>query len=281
MERQKMSKPFADFPERRDRTADFNRPVFLRLREGTPVTIRILDSHAEKVLKHWINSSKTSVLCLGEECPICQQNEIIRRENPKTFQKIKGYIPVQRRWMVNVLDRTPVIKDEQTGEEYYSVKGKFPTVTSDGDRSLVNIQPVPSNTIKILERGQTLFELLAVIHADSVEEHGEEAGGITKFDVKLVPAGNGTDMVISAIPQSKNDDIAPILEQNNLTPYVLSAVGIELTPDEVTNVVRGVSIRDIFAARRAKDESDSDKELKSSFSDLSDKVATLFGEDDG
>jgi hypothetical protein len=281
MERQKMSKPFADFPERRDRTTDFNRPVFLRLREGTPVTIRVLDSHAEKVLKHWINSSKTSVLCLGEECPICQQNEVIRRENPKTFQKIKGYIPVQRRWMVNVLDRTPVIKDEETGEEYYSIKGKFPTVTSDGDRSLVNIQPVPSNTIKILERGQTLFELLAVIHADSIEEHGEEAGGITKFDVKLVPAGSGTDMIISAIPQGRNDDIAPILEQNNLMPYVLSAVGIELTPDEVINVVRGVSIRDIFAARRAKDESDTDKELKSSFSDLSDKVATLFGEDVG
>lgn len=276
-----MSKPFADFPERRDRTTDFNRPVFLRLHEGTPVTVRILDSYAEKVLKHWINSSKTSVLCLGDDCPICQQNDTIRRENPKTFQKIKGYIPVQRRWMVNVLDRTPVIKDEETSEEYYSVKGKFPTVTRDGERSLVNLQPSPSNTIKILERGQTLFELLAVIHADSVEEHGEEVGGITKFDVKLVPAGNGTDMVISAIPQAKNDDIAPILEQNNLTPYVLSAVGIELTPDEVTNVVRGVSIRDIFAARRAKDESDSDKELKGSLSDLSDKVATLFGEDDG
>ena len=141
-----MSKPFADFPERRDRTADFNRPVFLRMREGYQLIVRILDSHAEKVLKHWINSSKTSVLCLGDECPICQQNETIRRENPKTFQKIKGYIPVQRRWMVNILDRTPVIKDEETGEEYYAVKGKFPTVTRDGERSLVNVQPVPSNT---------------------------------------------------------------------------------------------------------------------------------------
>ena len=277
-----MSKPFADFPERRDRTADFNRPVFLRMREGYQLIVRILDSHAEKVLKHWINSSKTSVLCLGDECPICQQNETIRRENPKTFQKIKGYIPVQRRWMVNILDRTPVIKDEETGEEYYAVKGKFPTVTRDGGRSLVNVQSVPSNTIKILERGQTLFEMFAVIHADSVTEGDDgETGGITTFDVKLVPAGSGTDMVISVIPQQRNDDVTPILEQNNLTSYILSTVGIELTPDEVTNVVRGVSIRDIFAARRAKDESDSDKELKSSFSDLSDKVATLFGEDDG
>jgi len=278
-----MSKPFADFPEKRDRAADFNRPVFLRFREGTPVLVRILDQHAEKVLKHWINKSKTSVLCLGDECPICQQNDTIRRENPKTFQKIKGYIPVQRRWMVNVLDRTPVIKDEETGEEYSAVKGKFPTVTSDGERSLVNIKPEPSNTIKILERGQTLFEMFAVIHADSITEgnDGEEIGGITTMDLKLVAAGSGTDMVISVIPQSRNDDITPILEQNNLTRYVLSAVGIELTPDEVTEIVRGVSIRDIFAARRAKDESDSDKDLKSSFSDLSDKVATLFGEDVG
>lgn len=276
-----MSKPFADFPERRERTADFNRPVFLRFREGTPTTVRILDQHAEKVLKHWINKTKTSVLCLGADCPICQQNEVIRRENPKTFQKIKGYIPVQRRWMVNVLDRTLVIKDEETGEEYYPVKGKFPTVTSDGERSLVNLQPVPSNTIKILERGQTLFEMFAVIHADSVveDENGGESGGITTFDVKLVAAGSGTDMVISVIPQNRTDDVTPILEQNNLTPYVLSAIGVELTPDEVTEVVRGVSIRDVFAARRAKEESDSDKEIKSSFSDLSDKVATLFGED--
>lgn len=276
-----MSKPFADFPERRDKSADFARPVFLRFREGVPVTVRILDVHADKVLKHWINKSKTSVLCLGESCPICQQNETIRRENPKTFNKIKGYIPVQRRWMVNVLDRTPVIKDPESGEEYCAIKGKFPTVTNDGERSLVNIQPTPSNTIKILERGQTLFELLAAIHADSITEGDDgESGGITTFDIKLIPAGSGTDMVISVIPQQRNDDVTPILEQNNLTPYVLSDIGVELTPEEVDQVVRGISIRDVFAARRAKDESDSDKSLQGSFSDLSDKVATLFGEGD-
>ena len=111
-----MSSSFVEFPTFDNNFVDFERPQYLRFREGFPTVVRILDKNAYAVRKHWINKARISLLCLGETCPICASNDKIRGENPKTFRNIKGYIPVQFRYMVNVLDRTMVVIDPETEE---------------------------------------------------------------------------------------------------------------------------------------------------------------------
>lgn len=275
---------FVEFPTFDNDFVDFERPKYLRFREGFPTVVRILDKNAHRVRKHWINKARTSLLCLGERCPICASNDKIRGENPKNFRNIKGYIPVQYRYMVNVLDRTMVIIDPETEEEYYAQKGQFPLISSDNDRSLAGLEPQPSNTIKILERGKTLFENFLAIHNETSEmdDEGELAsGGLTTFDLKLLTLGAGVDMTISVMPLLQNDDdVAAILEENDITLHVLSTVGIQLTPDEMEQVAfAGTTLSDIFSARKADEEAETTEEMAETLADVSESVADLFDDE--
>jgi len=283
-----MSKDFVSFPEGYgEEFVSYDRPKFMAFREGSPTIVRVLDETAHMVIRHWIRTSSRSysVMCLEDQCPICIRNKEIRESYPDNFRDIKGYIPKQYRWMVNVLDRTPVIVDPETNEEYYgNVVGrevKFPTVTQDGQRSLVGIEPCPSNTIKILERGKRLFEQLKTYHLESLvvdEESGEESGGIQTFDLKFITLGSGPKMTITINPlYQRNDDITTILEAGELNKYILSSVGIQLTPEEVERAVKGETLRDIFAARRAQDEVEVTAELQGALADATESlVGDLF-----
>jgi hypothetical protein len=279
-----MSKSFVDFPERADFEA-FDRPKYLKFIEGYPSVVRILDNKAQHLRKHWINKLRTSILCLGTEtCPICINNAGIRAENPKNFRSIRGYIPIQNRYVVNVLDRTPVVvdPDPEHSEEYPSKQGDFPAVSSDGQRSLVGIEPQPSNTIKLLERGRTLFEQFLALHQETGEFDDDEnlvSGGITSFDLKLVTMGEGREKVVSPIAlMQNNDDVVPILDKLELAPHVLSALGLLLTPEEVEQVAYGgATIGDIFTKRRSNEETEVNQEV---LDDAESKVAGLFDKDD-
>lgn len=277
-------KPFVEFPEKDEFETTFSRPVFLRFKEGSPTIIRILDKSAHSVEKHWINNIKTSVICTGEQCPICKNNEKLRAEFADSFKKAKGYSARNRRYSVNVLDRTPVIRDPEDGTEYYAVKGKFPVASPDGERSLVGLTPEPSNTIKILERGKSLFEQFEALHEEfaqvGTDAEGNETitGGLTTFDIKLSTLGSGKETTITAIRLDNKDDVTPIIESKGLSPYVLSNTGILLSPSEMTRLMRGVGLKDIFAERRANDD-DVTGDLKSTVTDISEEISALFGED--
>lgn len=283
MEKKKMPK-FVDFPKTEE-FQTFERPKYLTFIEGKPLIVRILDAQAYHKKVHWINKQRVSILCLEETCPICISNAKIRKENPKNFRNVSGYLPYQNRYMVNVLDRTPVKIDEETGDEYQSFRGDFPSVTSDGNRSLANVQALPSNTIKILERGKTLFEQLLALHMETGEFDEEEnliSGGLTSFDIKFVTMGEGRDKVVSTIPLVQNaDDVAPILDENELERHILSATGLQFTPTEMEQVAyANVPLSDIFAQRRAESATESETEIKT-LADASDAVKSLLGSDDG
>jgi len=278
---------FVTFPEGfSEDFIPYKRPKFVSFLEGSPRIVRILDENAYGIMRHWIRIGKPfPIMCLGDECPICKKNAEIRAQYPDDFGDVKGYLPRQYRWMVNVLDRTPVVKDPETGEEYYGVvSGKavtFPTVTSDGLRSLVDQQPAPSNTIKVLERGKRLFELIKTFHLESLaidDDTGEESGGINTFDIKLVTLGKKQSMTISVVPLYQNvDDITPILDEFELEKYVLSSIGVQLSPEEMVRATEGVSLADIFAARRAQEEAEISSELQEALSDTAGElVQDLF-----
>ena len=90
--------------------------------------------------------------------------------------------------------------------------------------------------------------------------------------------GKKQSMTISVVPLYQNvDDVAPLLEELELEKYVLSSIGVQLTPEEMERAVTGVSLADIFAARRANDEAEITSELQEALSDTAEAaVQDLF-----
>ncbi len=56
---------------------------YLELVPGNSV-IRIIDEDYYSVETHFIN--KMSVVCLGEDCPVCKNNRRLILDNPDTFR---------------------------------------------------------------------------------------------------------------------------------------------------------------------------------------------------
>jgi len=266
---------FSNFPDYATDNKDFRPIRYLRIKDGYPVTIRIIDNKSFYVAKHYVPAQRMSILCLGEQCPICQRNAEIRAKHGRQARNQPGFFNIQHRNMVNVLDRTLVVVDDETGDEYYAYKGTFPTTTRDGERSLVGVEPRPSNTIKILERGRSLFDDINVLHNEFLDE-----GGITAIDLKIIANGSGPDMSVSIVPKPKrNEPVDDLLANTDDERYALETVSVQLSPDEMLDFAyEGISLRDIFARRRADDQSAVDREIQGSLADVEEKIDNLFND---
>lgn len=219
----------------------FNRPAFLSLEPNHTYIIRILGGAPYEVATHWING--TYVTCLGEECPQCQQNKKIRMENPKDFRNIKGYSAVTMRAMDNVLDRTPVVVCPQCQRENYAVAGAYPKNCASCNALLINQSPVVSNKVKILSRGSSFFEAIETLDKNTLKEDTTPRG-INNFDVVIYVSSNSKNAVPVA---GTNYDIVEIPKESL---FDLATIQLKFTADEMLQLMRGVSVRDIFTARR-------------------------------
>ena len=239
--------------------------VFLPLTGGN-YTIRILDSEAVCYNVHYIN--KATVECLGEGCPICANNQRLILENPKDFRDIPGYSPRSRRYLVNVLDKTPVKKCPKCGTDNYDLSPAG-TTCARCQELLVSVLPAVSNTVKVLAKGVQVFDQLNSIDMSILNESGEPVG-LTNYDLVLRVTGSGNKRIVTPIPMSGNTEpVDPTLEK-----YDLSKITIKLTPEEMLDLQRGVSLRDLFAARKANAEVD--PAMGAIQADASDAVKKLF-----
>lgn len=206
---------------------------------GPVHTLRILDTEAHMSYSHYING--VLINCLGSDCPVCAENQKIYTEYPDNYKDIRGYYPRTRRFSVNVLDKTPVKICPKCG-------------TDNGDVSkcgacselLTGVELTPSNKVKILSRGVTLFEQLNVLDNAIMDESGNQLH-LTDFDIRLIVSGSGLQKTVTPLPLS--NDRAPV--PDTLEKYDTKTLGITLSPDEITDLIRGISLRDIFAARKA------------------------------
>jgi hypothetical protein len=235
--------PFADIPIKGEQSQTKKNLVFTKIIPGYPVRIRILNSAAYRVPKHFLPRQKVSVVCLGEDCPVCIQNRKQVEANPGVpYSEVPGIINKQVRFLVSVYNRTLVKK---IGEEvfYAGVDGKFPRLTDKGE-DLTKVEAKPLNTVEILERGSTLFAQFNAINDSFRNDEGERIG-ITNFDIILTASGGGKNMVITALPALQHSDEVKV--ENALD---LSTVSIKFSPDEIWKLLGGVPVRDIFESRK-------------------------------
>ena len=257
---------FPKLENRRDES-EFKTPKFLRINEGE-MFIRILGPTIYDVKTHWVNG--VTVKCLDEECPICQNNEKIRIEHPEDFRDIQGYVPWRNTFYTNVFDKTPVKVCSDCGSEIQSVKGIFPSSCWNCNTIVSNVEAKPSNTIKILNRGVQLRDQLELVNLSVKDDNGEPVG-IENYDIKL-RVGSNKEPIPIEMPSSNEP-----VEYNEEDLFVLENVPLRLKPEEITDLLRGVKVKDILIARNAEaDVVETSPEVEEEIKKTSSKVKSLF-----
>lgn len=249
----------------------FEKPVFLQTKTGQNERIRLLQEDIVDVYKHFIPGRNVSIVCPGSDCPICLRNRRLSKENPGVpFNQVKGVIPRQHRFMVNVLNRTPVKRDSSGNIIRRGPDGQFPPVSPNTGEIIVKVAETPLDEIQILEKGTTLFNQFLEIDAritdgepvyltDSegnlvvkdgvpVVEKTPTPLGILNYDVILRPTGVRQQMEISV---EARPDLNDKVEVDPAKLYKLDEIGLRLDPSEIEKLIAGVSLKDIFEARRA------------------------------
>lgn len=268
---------FADIPEQT--STEFEPTRFTKLVSGNPVRVRILNKEAYRVYKHFLPQQRISIVCLGDGiCPICIENQkkIDNAQAGTRYNQIKGYIARQNRYSVNVLNKT-LVKETPTGNVIYpQMDGQFPMQDVSTGEMLVNVEPKPLNHVEVLERGPTLFSQLNAINSQIIDEETNEPLGIWNYDVVITATGQGRQMTTNVIPYPQYNEPVDISADDL---YVLETIPLQLAPDEIYEVLRGVSLQDVFSARRSEDEenvkadlgrleTDSAKEASKSIDDI-------------
>lgn len=265
---------FADIPERDFEQSDFKRPVFVRLFNGANLRLRILNEKSYSTQKHYISRHRVSINCLGDDaCPVCENNRRLMAANPnqKPYQ-IQGFMNRQNRYLTNVLNRTP-IKTTPSGKVVYPINNDFPSADGDTGEILVEIEASPLNQIQVLERGPQLFSQLNLVNDSVINEVGVPLG-LSTYDIGISVVGSGRDMVTNVTALSHLNDVVEINEDDL---HDLETVGIQLEADEVVRLIEGMTLRDIFSARRGEAEGNIAGDVEQVTAEVKDSVATIFG----
>lgn len=261
-------KEFGTPREKHEFKSDFKKTEFVNL--NATATIRILTGYLD-VQTHYIN--RATVQCLGDDCPICANNKALIMQFPDTFKDEPKYSPRRTVCLVNVLDKTLVRTCPKCQTDVPTLKGQPPVACKCGE--ILAGEPKPSNKVKVLSRGVTLFDQLDAINNAIMDEAGERVG-LTGYDITLVVSGAGKQKTITPI----TGQISPMPEFNADDLYNLEDITLKFSVTELMDLQRGVSLKDIFAARRATEKLDTLPELvvsKELMDTVQSDVDALFG----
>lgn len=237
-----MTNDFADTSDDK-RNTEYKKTEFMKMTDGNSYTVRILEPKSKKVFSHFL-AKKYSVECPGDDCPMCKRNSEIYARDDKNYYKDPDYVSRQKRYYVNVLDKTEVKTCGKCGAEYTNLN------KSVCDCGEVLPEPAPSNKVKVLSKGPTVFEDQLNVYHKSIVDEQKEIIGINNYDIQIVVSGRGKDTKTTVIPQPHRNSPVP----EGLELYDLDTLTIKLEPEEMLDVNRGVSLKDVFAARKAEQE---------------------------
>lgn len=236
--------PFATIKTFENKENNLKRLEYLNI--SGPTTVRILDTQAYSVESHYFVAAKASVVCLEDECPVCETNRKIYAGNPEKFRDDVNYHARSTRYFVNVLDKTPTKVCPKCNEEVRNLNSPACTNPKCGEL-ITTVQAKPLNKVKILGKGVQLFEQFNAIEASLFDKEGNPLG-LTSYDITLVPSGSGKKTTITPIPDKGSNE--PI-DMNGLELFDLTKAILKFTRDEMIDLQKGISVRDIFTARKA------------------------------
>jgi len=232
----------------RETAQNFKKTEFLSIKMPGKYVVRILESPV-LVSTHFVNN-KYPIKCLGEKCPICANNKRIIMQNPENFRDIRGYLPRNDRYMLNVYDKTEVKVCSNCKKEVNAIDGNFPPVCGCGTY-IINEVSHPSNRIKVFSMTADHAVQLQMIEKARQTPEGEPIG-LDTYDLVLLAAMSNKKMNWTPMPEpSANTPLGITSEQLKefLTPKEKFA--IVLDEGEINSLLKGVALKDIFVARKA------------------------------
>jgi hypothetical protein len=247
----------------------FDKPEYLNYDIGFH-NVRILGDLQPTFVHSFFRKNGGTVKCLGSECPICQNNKSIRDSYPDDYRQQPGYYAASLRHYANVYDRTNIKVCPKCGAENKAdLTEIFPAKCKSCGTFINEVEPTPSNKVKIANISDTNATYLVNIQ-NSVLGEDKEPLGLENFDVKFTVMMAGSRKTI--LPsEGKNKDKLEL----DVKLYDLSKAVIELSPEELQMFANGVSLRDIFLAR--KNENSYDAKAESVLEEVEASVAELFG----
>ena len=248
-------------------TNNFKKTQFMDLPAGQH-TVRILNPDYIEYNQHWISGG---ILCLGDdECPQCQHNRKILAQVNGDFKAAKeanGFNWKQARGAVNVLDRTNVKICPKCGKENKAVNSMFSAVCPECGTILTEILIQPLNQVKVFSRAKSVFDAITNLEMTTLDAKGEPLG-INNFDLALHVVGNTT----LPLPGEGRDKV----EVPEDALYDLNNVALRLSAEEMEKRMRGVSIRDIFAARNIMMDEPEVAKISLTAEEVDSKIGELF-----
>lgn len=213
---------------------EFRKTQYLMLKPGK-YTIRILDEVETKVYGHWF-MGRGWLECLGDECPVCQNNKKILFEHPEDYRDVDGWNPRRARFFLNVFDKA-------------------------------------DNTVKVLGSGPQLIEDLKVM-SQSVRTEQDERVDHRMYDWELTVRGEGRDKEVT--PAYRYFGKETKIDYNPEDKFDLSNCMIKVSAEEMLDVFNGASLKDVFAMRKAKKQSQADAVISDISADIQDAVDEVF-----
>lgn len=251
---------------------------FMKLEEGKPALVQVLDTEAVEYFKFWFRDSTGRWVAYAspgyDSCPLTQRNRGLgSKDHP-------DYIKPQYTYAVNVLDVTPYKVCPECSNAYYPTDAP---ATCECDKGLTDVKPQPLNMVRVLERGKRLFAQLNTLDQGtpvlneagepSYDDDGKQlftpivfnsegtALSLVEYVVQIVRTGSGTATVTTPVPMLHIPVADPDQYVNDLYDLPQS---MDLTPEEVLSIVDNrVPLADILAARRADAESEEDTKVES------------------
>ncbi len=242
--------PFSEEQKTYSETRTRSSSNYVKFSPDYRVTLRMLDTNARTVWKHWIpqaNKGKgLAAVCPNissqvRPCPIDGSDSQFSQEDRDTMK-------ARRRFVVNVLDRTPVTLCDSCGNTTPGKKCQFCNAKLDKNTF------VPLNQIKILEQGPNLFnKVLNPIEKMQKEDLDKD---ITDYDIVFMTQGVGRDRVITAnpaVPSEISDD--ELLDPETGEPqkkWSLDLLSEPSTIEEIEAMLRGADMEELNAIRGVK-----------------------------
>jgi hypothetical protein len=192
-------------------------------------------------------ASNAMMQCLGDDCPICKNNKKLYIEHGRNARSVSGFVSKQYRHYGNVLDRTPVkVCASCQAENKRGISGQFnPTCVKCGT-FITSVESKPSNVVKVINLSDTNAKMLATIQNSILDINGNPLG-LNSYDLQFMVVKTDKKTILpSALPA--NNDVVTVEDE---LLFDLNTIPLRLEVDEILNLLRGISLRDIFAARRS------------------------------
>lgn len=246
-----MTSGMIDFDIRERQT--FEKTNFLDLDYGMHV-VRLIEKPTV-IFTHYV-PSKGSFRCLGEDCPVCKNNDGLRREHGSEAYKMPGWNSAQERHYVNILDRTMVKVCPNCGNEVKkNIMFQYPPQCPKCNTFVTEVVETVSNKVKMVNLSPKVIKQLAEYQKNILDENKEPLG-IMNFDVvlmvtKQVDKSGKEKKDIVALPKDPIDKTEINFDELEEFKYDPFNSVINLTVEEVISLLSGVSMKDIFTARKA------------------------------